>query len=229
MLNKHRTTVLFFTILSLLTISNCFQITNISADFNIKEGDTFSFEILKIRTMWDYPLTFLLSNLELTEGAIVKLTFTDVDPPIIQYELAVGTEKEEYGIFTDIFVQNRNWDELTALYESQGYEIEETSTIWSLRLNSSMVIKADYYKKDGVLNYFYLFNYTLLVDVFRVATIEFERVGGLKANQWIYSFFVLVPLPFIVWLSFYIRKRYKLKKERERQKLLEYLASRKKK
>jgi len=118
-----------------------------------------------------------------------------VEPPLIQYKLtsSLGNAETKLTILANIFVQDREWDTLTADYEALGYTVYDSDNIWRTRDNRSGDIDVSFNKKDGVLTNFYSYNYSLIVDQINLFEVEFVRYGYGSGNLWMISFIFLAP------------------------------------
>jgi len=199
----------FLAILIILFVISSNFTSNLNAEYNIKVGDAFRFELRTLRTPWGftYSLHDPNSNLVFVEGKKMLIKFTDVDPLDIDFTFTIdGITAKGNPLFENILVQNREWDELTEKYENQGYNITETSDLWMLRQNNSTVIQADYSKKNGVVKRFYAFNESQLVSILNAGEIEIVRLTEDSISyNWAYSFLVLLPI--IVLVIFLIKSK----------------------
>ena len=185
----------------------------VSAEYNIKVGDAFKFEI----ELMDAPYIYLqVGSLVFSEGTVMKVRITYVNIPYIKYSITINSQTEEFTILSNILVQDRNWANLTAKYQAEGYEIYEDSKIWGVRLNGSTYLKVDYLKRDGVLNYFHARNESTLKSALKIDEIVLNRIWDNYKIIWPYAFFALLPLGGLVYgLVRYSQKINSLERERE--------------
>ncbi|NHJ33599.1 MAG: hypothetical protein FK732_12130 [Asgard group archaeon] len=185
-------------------------ISSTSADYYIKSGDAFRFEILTLRTLggFAYKLYDPLSDLVFEEGDKMLIKFTDVHPLDVDFTITIdGITGDGNPFFDNIIVQNRNWDVLTEKYENQGYNISETNDLWMVRQYNSTILEADYSKKNGVMKRFYAYNESQLVDVLHAGEIEIIRLTEDSiSHNWAYSFLAVIPITgFLIY--FFRRKK----------------------
>ncbi len=191
-----------FAFLIIIFVINSILISSVNADYNVKTGDAYRFEIRTLRNPWGfvYRLHDPNSDLVFEEGKKLVVKFTDVHPLDIDFTFTIdGITANGNPFFENILVQNRNWDELTEKYENQGYNITETSDLWMLSQNNSTVIEAEYSKKNGVVKRFYAFNESQLVSILNAGEIEIVRLTEDSiSHNWAYSFLAVLPLTVLV-------------------------------
>lgn len=199
-INLYASIIIFFVISSIF-------ISNVNADYNIKEGDAYRFDISILRTPWDFPYNLHIGDIIIAEGEKMVIKFTLVEPPYIKFTITINGKTESTSVFSNILVQNRNWDDLTEEYEALGYNITETNEIWGVRQHNTTIIEADYSKRNGVLKRFYAFNESQLISVLNAGEIELIRLTEDSISyNWAYSFLVFIPITgFLVY--FIIRKK----------------------
>ncbi len=189
---------LFVSIIIFFVISSIF-ISSVNADYNIKEGDAYRFDISILRTPWDYTYNLHIGDIIIAEGEKMIVKFTLVDPPYIKFSITINGQTETTSVFSNILVQDRNWDDLTAEYEALGYNITETNDLWSLSQHNSTIVEADYSKKNGILKRFYAFNESQLISVLNAGEIELIRLTEDSISyNWAYSFLAVLPLTVLV-------------------------------
>ncbi len=205
---KSKKIITLFSFIIFFVLSSTF-ITSVGADYNIKKGDTFKFEILTLRNPWGFIYNLHIKELVFTEGVKMTIKFTDVDPLDVDFTITISGKTENGNPFFDnIIVQNRNWEELTERYENQGYNITETNDLWMLRQNNLTIIEADYSKKTGVLTRFYAFNESQLISILNAGEVEIIRLTPDSiGNNWAYSFLVLWPL---IVIAVYLFQTYRI-------------------
>lgn len=188
-----------YTFLIIIFVVNSMFILSVSADYNIKEGDAYRFDISILRTPWDYPYNLHIGDIIITEGEKMVVKFTLVDPPYIKFSITINGKTETTSVFSNILVQDRNWDDLTAEYEGLGYNITETNDIWGVRQYNTTIIEADYSKKNGILKRFYAFNESQLISVLNAGEIELIRITEDSiSHNWAYSFLAVIPITILV-------------------------------
>ena len=191
-----------FAFLIIIFVINSILISSVNADYNVKTGDAYRFEIRTLRNPWGfvYRLHDPSSDLVFEEGKKLVVKFTDVHPLDIDFTFTIdGITADGNPFFENILVQNRNWDELTEKFENQGYNITETSDLWMLSQNNSTVIEAEYSKKNGVVKRFYAFNESQLVSILNAGEIEIVRLTEDSiSHNWAYSFLAVLPITVLV-------------------------------
>jgi hypothetical protein len=188
-----------FTFLIIIFVINSLFILSVNADYNIKEGDAYRFDISILRTPWDFPYNLHIGDIVITEGEKMVVKFTLVDPPYIKFSITINGKTESTTVFSNILVQDRNWADLTEEYEALGYNITETSDVWSLSQNNSTIVEADYSKQNGILKRFYAFNESQLISVLNAGEIELIRITEDSiSHNWAYSFLAILPLTVLV-------------------------------
>jgi len=191
-INLFASIIIFFVI-----NSSC--ISSVNADYNIKEGDAFRFDISILRTPWDYAYNLHIGDIIIAEGEKMVVKFTLVEPPYIKFSITINGKTESTSVFSNILVQDRNWDDLTAEYEAFGYNITETDDIWGVRQHNTTIIEADYSKRNGVLKRFYAYNESQLISVLNAGEIELIRLTEDSISyNWAYSFLAILPLTVLV-------------------------------
>jgi len=180
----------------LLPLLLSFSFSSVAANYNIKVGDAFKFKI----TLLDAPYQYLqVGPLIFSEGTVMKVVITSVDMPYIEYSITINGAIKEFSILSNILVQNRSWDKLSAEYRALGYNIYEDKDLWGVRLNGSTFLHVDYLKQDGVLYYFHARNESSLKDVLKIDEIVLVRTWDNHHLYWPYAFFALLPLGGIVY------------------------------
>ena len=191
---KPRTASAFILILSVLLIISSISTSNVNAKYNIKEGDTFRFHMDTLRNTIGGNHSFTQGALTFEENITMRVKFTLVEIPYIKYSINIKGYEQIFSLLSNIIVQNRTWDKLTAKYEAQGYEIYEDNEVWGVRQDSTTVLTVDFLKRDGVLNYFYAANESQLKNYFGVGEIEISRTGDGQNNYWAFSFLAIIPV-----------------------------------
>ncbi|MBK5113624.1 MAG: hypothetical protein KGD59_04510 [Candidatus Heimdallarchaeota archaeon] len=188
-----------FTFLIIIFVINSMFISSVNADYNIKEGDAYRFDISILRTPWDFPYNLHIGDIVITEGEKMVVKFTLVDPPYIKFSITINGQTESTTVFSNILVQDRNWADLTEEYEALGYNITETSDVWSLSQHNSTIVEAEYSKRNGILKRFYAFNESQLISVLNAGEIELIRLTEDSISyNWAYSFLAILPLTVLV-------------------------------
>ncbi|NHJ06261.1 MAG: hypothetical protein EAX90_15650 [Candidatus Heimdallarchaeota archaeon] len=205
-------------ILILLSISSLiFVTTNVSADYNVKVGDSFKFTVKKFRNIADEPLTYAINDIILKENAILTINVSTVNPPFeIEYLITsendgVISDVNEYSLFWQTIFLNRTWDKLTEYYELLSYEVQQNNRIWSARITEGDgEVEAEFLKEDGVLRRIFITNYPPLRSATGIKTVEIERTwSGQNASIPMYIF---LPI-FILSLIFLAKtKKHKINK-----------------
>ncbi|MHA1354554.1 MAG: hypothetical protein ACTSXA_15015 [Candidatus Heimdallarchaeota archaeon] len=167
-----------------------------SGEYAIKVGDSFDFNVPRLHDKDGSKILFNLGGVLIQEGCTIKISFLRVEPPLIQYKLTsnLGNGEAKLTILANIFVQDREWDTLSAYYEAEGFIVFEDDQIWRMRDNRSGDLDVSFNKKDGVLTNFYSYNYSLIVDQINLFEVEFVRYGYGSGNLWMISFVFLVPI-----------------------------------
>lgn len=192
-------------LVSALLVSSAISlpISQARASYAIKSGDKFKFLLKTIRNQNSVPIVYTIGDITFHEGQEIKLTFTQVEPPIISYQLQTDSGEAEFTFFSDIIVVNREWDALTEEFESLGYEVSNGVNIWSLTYfengynNDEGFLTASYYKKDGVLDNLHAYNYSPLLEFTSIANLEIDRTYT-KNLLWLLSLLGLIPVGIII-------------------------------
>ncbi len=198
--SKLRTKIIFILLTAIIFYSYFASINYVKADYNIAVGDSFSFDITKLRNLTNTSTSISIGAVILAEGLSFTINVTYFELPHIKYVIkAEGSPAEEYALFSEIIFVNRNWDDLTEEYELTGYEVEETSTTWSVRDDRFGILEVDYWKADGVLSKFYANNFTALVDGLGVGEVEIIRDIGSSTNSGAISLLTILPMVFSIF------------------------------
>jgi hypothetical protein len=189
--------VQILTIFLLVCIPFILSIQQAKAEYLIKPGDNFKFylEILNKPGGSNHFINY--RGLFIYEEATLEVKILDVDPAI-RYRLTVDRNYINTALLTNIFVQDGDWNALTLEYEALGYEVVETQTTWGIRQNDSTILNVNFNKKDGVLNDFYAFNESQLVDYLGTGEIQLIRTSEFTGLKWPYAFLAIIPLGGIV-------------------------------
>lgn len=189
-------------------ISSIFS-SSVNADYNIKEGAAFRFDISILRTPWDFPYNLHIDDVVFREGEQMVLKFTKVEPTAIEYTFTINGKTGSTPYLTTILIKNCNWEELTQQWEGWGYNVTETDDLWGIRQQGDTIIEADYSKKNGVVKRFYAYNHSDLIDVLNAGEVELIRLTEDSiSHNWAYSFLVFIPIT--GFLIYFIRRKKRL-------------------
>jgi hypothetical protein len=211
---KLRTYLLVIFINSLILFSsNSFQ--PVQAEYAIEEGDTFTFDILKLRSEFNIKMIFQLQNLVFEEGNEIKMKFTQVEPPYISFSLTTKNETVNgLTVFSENIVLNRDWDELTQEYENYGYVVEEGIDFWKIieyvespTSPNQGFISATYSKIDGVISELFILHYPEVLDETNIDQLKIERQNTPTRKNlfWLFTLALVIPIGFGIYI--YIKKK----------------------
>lgn len=205
--NKLRTKIVFLMLTTIIFYSYFASINYVTADYNITVGDSFQYDITKLRNIVDVSMTVIIDDITLKEGLSFTINVTYFKLPHIKYAIKVeGGPAEEFAFFSEIIFMNRNWDDLTEEYELTGYEVVETSKTWGVRDDRFGIIEVDYLKSDGVLSRFYSDNYAPLREGLSIGEVEIIR--DTRTNNGAISLLTILPMVFsILFIVTIITKR----------------------
>ncbi|MHA1125296.1 MAG: hypothetical protein ACTSO7_06265 [Candidatus Heimdallarchaeota archaeon] len=192
-----------FRVLLVIIIAFSFLFTNIynadtaSGEYAIAEGDSFDFNFKTLQDKDGSLIAFQLGGVLLQQGCDIEITFTIVDPPLIQYKIksSLSNVETKLTLLANIFVQDREWDQKRENYEALGYVVYENDKIWGVRDNRSGNLDMCFNKKDGVMTNFYAYNYSGLTSQLpQLFHVEINRFGYGNNNLWMISFIYIVPI-----------------------------------